>query len=272
MRIPINTDREPMVLSVRVKTEKAEPILIRVADAFKPKSDYFKEWFPVKGERTFDIALPKTPKKAVVMIYNANNGDQAELADKSFSIVRDKDGNPGTIKPLKKYPEMYNTNSALIQEALEFIQWFSENASVLSANGSVYRSRKGTFRIDYLDEIKDRETGKVLKTPARISQDRGIIEVSKALFLSYNIAYRVAILLHEVSHFYLNDVPEDEEEADFHAVKIFLGEGYTCWDAVRAFNNVFETVPSDTNVMRQGKILNFVTSFAKRNGKYIDKI
>jgi hypothetical protein len=238
-----------------------------MADAFKPQSDYFNEWFPIKGERKFDISLPRTPKKSVLIVYNEKNGDRPEGEDKTFQLLRSSDGDPAVISKLVTYPTMYNSNSALVKEAIDFIQWFSENASVLSAGGSVYRSKKGTFRIDYLDVIQDRQTGKILKTPARISQDRGIIEVSKDLFLSYSIPYRVAILLHEISHFYLNEKPEDEEEADLNAIKMFLGLGYTCIDAQRAFLNVFETVPSDTNVLRNEKIQNFVYEFALRNHK-----
>jgi hypothetical protein len=269
MRIPINTNKEPMVLRIKVQTTHPENIMIRVADAFKPQSDYFKEWFPVKGERTFDISMPSTPKKAVVLVYNKRIGDVAEAKDTSFKLIRDKDGNPGEILPIKRHPELYNMNSDLLKEATEFIEWFSQNASILSANGSVYRSRKGTFRIDYLDKIYDRASGTELKTPARISQDRGIIEVSKDLFIPYSIPYRDAILSHEISHFYINTHPADEEEADYHALRLFLGRGYTCIDAQRAFLNVFETVPSDTNVQRQEKIEAFVTAFAKRNGLYI---
>ena len=48
-------------------------------------------------------------------------------------------------------------------------------------------------------------SGSYLPTPARISQLNGKMEVSYMQFLEYTVPMRMAILLHEYSHFYVMD-------------------------------------------------------------------
>ena len=48
---------------------------------------------------------------------------------------------------------------------------------------------------------------------------------------------RMAILLHEFSHFYLNDRMEDETEADLNGLLIYLALGYPRIEAYQSFFN-----------------------------------
>ena len=95
------------------------------------------------------------------------------------------------------------------------------------------------------DQIK--EDGQVVPTPARISQTDGMMEVSKADFLRYTVPMRMAILLHEFAHFYLNEVMEDEVEADHNSLQLYLGMGYPRIDAYNVYLDVFENSPSELN-------------------------
>jgi hypothetical protein len=274
MRIPISANNAPMILALKVRTNSNVPMRIIVSGAFKndqgqlapiPNTNYTDRTGTVKGERTFYVRMPKTPELLVAQVFNAQVGDRAEGVDKTFQIVS-KD-----ILPIDTYPETYKSGSDLVKCAIEFIQDFSERAGWQSAGpgaGSTYKSNCGRFRIDYLDVIRDRKTGKELATPARISQDRGIIEVSKKHFLKYAVPYRVAILLHEISHFYLNDNPQNEVEADLNALKMFLGLGYGYIDAENAFLNVFKGSPSDQNKERHQILHNFIVDFEERYNKY----
>jgi hypothetical protein len=273
MRIPIATNNEPVVLAFKVRANGTIPLRIRIRSAyhnkqgkiaFKPDTNYTDRAGKVSGERTFYVRMPKTPEVVVAEIYNPTKTKDPGAPDNSFQLVS-KD-----ILPLDTFPREYDSNSELLQCAIDFVQYFSENAGIFSAGdgGSVYKSLCGRFRIDYLDVIRDRKTGEELATPARISQDRGIIEVSKKHFLKYAVPYRVAILLHEVSHFYVNDNPRNEVEADLNALKMFLGLGYGYIDAENAFLNVFKGTPSDQNKQRHQILHNFIMDFEKRNNKY----
>ena len=89
---------------------------------------------------------------------------------------------------------------------LKFAMEFSENAGILSTGRYVSDNKK--YVIDYLPEIVH-ESGKVLTTPARISNSTGRMEISKKAFSKMTIPMRMAILCHEFSHFYLNEVQKE---------------------------------------------------------------
>ncbi len=264
MRIPIETNMEPIIVSFKIKTNANIPIRLRVTDAFAQNSNYTDRTGYVNGERTFYVRMPRTPQTVVAQIYNPTFKESDPRSDAGITIVEKK------ILPLETYPDVYKSGDELIKCAIEFVQEFSERAGWLGAGptGSVYESNCGRFRIDYLDTINDRKTGKELATPARISQDRGIIEVAKKHFINYAIPYRDAILFHEVSHFYINDDAHNEIEADLNALKIFLGLGYGYIDAENAFLNVFKGSPSDQNVERHQVLHNFIVDFEERYNKY----
>jgi len=92
--------------------------------------------------------------------------------------------------------EAKETNEDLF---LKFAKEFSENAEKSSAGDkipSVYLNDKSDkFRIDYYLKIRDRKTGKIVQTSARIGLVTGIIEVSKTAFIKYTIPKRIEVLL-----------------------------------------------------------------------------
>jgi hypothetical protein len=61
---------------------------------------------------------------------------------------------------------------------------------------------------------------------------------------------RMAILLHEFSHFYLNENIDDETEADLNGLLIYLGLGYPRIEGYQAFLDVFVDNPSQENKER----------------------
>jgi hypothetical protein len=102
-------------------------------------------------------------------------------------------------------------------------------------------------------------------TPARIDVDSGLIEVSKKHFMDYTIPNRMAILLHEFSHIYLNDNIDDEVEADLNGLLIYLGLGYPRIEAFEVFAKTFIVAPTEQNKMRYDKIKNFIDNFENYN-------
>ena len=94
------------------------------------------------------------------------------------------------------------------------------------------------------------EDGEVANTPARISKNDGMIEVAKFDFERYTLPMRMAILLHEFAHFYLNTNMTDEKEADDLSLQLYLGMGYPRIDAYNVYLDVFKNAPSDLNKER----------------------
>jgi hypothetical protein len=79
------------------------------------------------------------------------------------------------------------------------------------------------------------------------------------------IPMRMAILLHEYSHFYVNDEMHNESEADLNGLLIYLGLGYPRIEAHQSFLNTFMNVPSQQNKDRYDKINKFIQDFEKNN-------
>jgi hypothetical protein len=74
----------------------------------------------------------------------------------------------------------------------------------------------------------------------------------------------MAILLHEFSHFYLNENINDEVEADLNGLLIYLGLGYPRIEGYQAFLEVFKDSPSMQNKNRYDIINNFIRDFEKQ--------
>lgn len=262
MRIPIATNYEPMVLALKLRAKQKTDVRIRVADAKKPNCSYTDRMGSVSGTKTFYVRMPHTGKLTVADIFAP--GTDPKAANQNIELVSKE------ILNLPTFSDLYK-GSELIKCGMAFIQWFSENCGWLSAgvDGSVYGSDCNRFRIDYLDVIRDMRThipsnpadpkspkipnpafGHELTTPARISQDRGLIQVSQKYFVPKPVPERVGILTHEISHFYINNDQHNEEEADENAINIFLGYGYGFIDADNAFSEVFKNADTPENRKR----------------------
>jgi hypothetical protein len=244
-------DEKPTKLKIVVKTNFKEKIWIKVKDAKRKNTYYTIRYGFVEGTETFFVLMPQAPIEASVIVVNDANG--LIRNDQSFVVTE--------VTPLP-YSLPKTNFSKKTQSFIKFAQEFCDEAGYISASpkGHIYKSNNGRFRIDYFDAIRN-ANGKVLKTPARISQITGKIEVSAEQFRAMTIPMRMAILLHEYSHFYLNHNPSNEIEADINGLNIYLKLGYPKIDIYNVFLNVFKTAPSDINKARFEKLDNFVKNF-----------
>ena len=74
---------------------------------------------------------------------------------------------------------------------------------------------------------------------------------------------RMAILLHEYAHYYLNKNPSNESEADINGLKLYLQIGYPKIDIYNVFLNVFKKSPSLQNKDRFDKLDKMVKNFKR---------
>jgi hypothetical protein len=105
------------------------------------------------------------------------------------------------------------------------------------------------------------DDGRLSETPARIEVDSGIIEISRAKFIPMTVPNRMAILLHEFSHIFVNENMDDEVEADLNALNIYLSLGYPRIEAFEVFTQTFIDTPTDENKVRFDYIKNFIDDF-----------
>jgi hypothetical protein len=253
---------KPITLMIEVATPYPKKIRVIVKDAKKPFSFYTNRYATAKGTQKFYVRMPISPNVAKIIVKSEDGDDEFKIID--FKEV-----------PLVTKEGIIDFNNKKIVDFITFAEEFSQKAGYLSAGGSTYVSNRGNYRIDYLDDIYSK-SGRPLETPARISQSRGIIQVSKEKFKNYTIPMRMAILLHEFSHFYLNDNMADEIEADLNGLLIYLALGYPRIEAFQAFLTVFHTTPTEQNVDRFDVLNQFIANFEKGrynitySGKYLN--
>ena len=259
MKFLRDIESNPITLMIEVATNKPEKIRVIVKDNDKPFTVYTDRYASVDGTLKFYVRMPLSPPVAQINVFNEENGNLEKGEDTSFKIVAFEE------LPLKRKLGCIDFNNPEIKSFIEFSSEFSQKAGYLSAGGSVYMSEDGVFRIDYLDTIKSKG-GKKLNTPARISQSRGNIQVSKDLFKKYTVPMRMAILLHEFSHYYLNNKMEDEVEADLNGLLLYLGMGFPRIEAFQSFLTVFQQTPTEQNKGRFDVLNQFIANFEK--GRY----
>lgn len=258
MRFYANLDEKPCTLMFEIQTAFPKKMYIKVADAEKPNTIFTNRHCMVDAHEGIFVRMPIAPKRAVIDVISEDELGGGK--DTNYKVVDAKK------LPLKRKLTSFNHANPTIQKFVKFAEQFCAKAGYISAKGSIYTSDDGKFRIDYLDDIVD-ANGNSIKTPARISRNEGIIEVSKVKFEKYTIPMRMAILLHEFSHFYLNTDMANETEADLNGLLIYLGLGYPRIDAYNVFTQVFSTSANELNVNRMRIIDDFIRNFEE---KYID--
>ncbi len=238
----VDTNNKPTNVKVGIYSPQKTKIHIRAIDPKKLGAMYMDRFSTVEGKRDFEIRLPQSPKKLLIKIASSN-----------------KDGFKVTDIQQVKLPQYINCLSGeKVSSFLKFAKEFSENAGILSTGR--YQSDNRKYTIDYLPQIVH-DSGKILTTPARISNSTGRMEISKKAFSKMTIPMRMAILCHEFSHFYLNEVQRDEIEADLNALTLYMGMGYPIIEAHKAFLETFHNTPTQTNKERYTYLKTFIDNF-----------
>lgn len=254
-RIP--TRYEEFTLLVKVKTSKPEKLHLIVSDENQPNTVFTDRWKTVDGECIFYIRMPVSGKSALINIFNQRYGQRRKDEEDSFEVVEIQK------LTLEKKLDVIDFNNPNLRSFVNFATRFAFNAGNLPSG--TYQSRDGKFTIEYVPTIISSKTGKEMETPARISKTSGRIQVSQKKFITSTVPMRMAILLHEYSHFYVNDDMNDETEADLNGLLIYLGLGYPRFEAHEAFLKTFIDTPSYENKVRYDKIKNFIENFESKN-------
>ena len=224
---------EPCTLAVTIGSDSQTKINLIVEDAESESVIFTDRTGNLNGSATYYVRLPICPDIALIDV----EGEQSEVFIEDVEIM----ALPTDFSnKLFKQPEVISF--------INFAEEFSYNASTLKSEAD-YFSDDDKYQISYLKDIVG-DNGKSLDTPARISQTTGLIEVSKKDFLRYTIPMRLAILLHEFSHFFVNKNMEDEVEADRNSLILYMGLGYPRIDAYNVYLDVFEKTPTDLNKTR----------------------
>jgi hypothetical protein len=255
MIVKVPTRHEELTLIIKVFTHEPTKIRIKVIDESQQDTSFTDRYKTVDGETIFYVRMPVSPQNALVYVYNEDNGNLMQGQDDTFEVESIVKG------ALEKKLDVIDFSNTDVRSFVNFATRFSYNAG--SLNSGNYTSDDQKFMIRYMPIIED--GGEEQTTPARIDTETGIIEVSKKQFLDFSVPNRMAILLHEFSHVYLNDNVDDEVEADLNGLLIYLGLGYPRIEAFEVFAKTFMNAPTDQNKERFDQIKNFIDNFENQN-------
>lgn len=263
------SNKRPFSLQLKLSTLVPMRLKIQAFDKRKPYSKYYGMGGTVDSRgRTFDLSFPISPDELVVRIFPEmfKTYDEYQRFAKDAQRINVLNTQIG---PLKTTPIWLSQDD---RDFIKFAEWFATNASVLSATQadgipSIYKSDSGKFVIHYhTGKIRNKD-GSYVSTPARIGHNSGEIDVSREQFMQYSIPGRMAILLHEYCHKYVNESTglkvSDEIGADINALNIYLSLGYSPVEAGLVFLKVFETANNEYNHRRYLALKDFMSKFVK---------
>lgn len=250
--IPSNYDE--FTLLVKVATKQPEKIRLIVKDTEMKDTIFTDRYKTVNGEQSFFVRMPVSGKRIYVIVYNERVGNLDANKDDSFEVIELKK------MPLEKKMDVIDFKDGSLRTFVKFATKFAFNAGTLPSG--TYESNGGRFTIQYLPTITY-PNGVESKTPARIGMESGVIQISQRRFKEFTIPMRMAILLHEYSHFYVNDNMDDEMEADLNGLLVYLGLGYPRIEAYQGFLKTFMELPSEQNKKRYDIINKFIEDFEK---------
>jgi hypothetical protein len=251
MIFSVPTKFQELTLVIKVYTHEPTKLRIKVVDESQPNTSFTDRTRVVDGEDVFYVRMPVSPESVLVYVFNDKNGNLESNQDNSFEVESI------TKESLEKKLDLIDFGNEYIRSFVNFATRFSFNAGSLPSGN--YTSDDKKFVIKYLPIIQD--GGEEQTTPARIDIDSGEIEISKRQFIDYTIPNRMAILLHEFSHVYINDNIDDEIEADLNGLLIYLGLGYPRIEAFEVFAKTFKNAPTEENKIRFDKLRNFIDNF-----------
>lgn len=262
MTYRVDRQYENQVINIPVMTFAPERIVVKVKHPRKPNTYYFDTAPMISGKDVFVIKIPKMPEYVLIRIYNEKNGNLD--FDNTFKVGKI------SVGPIKLSFAINKIMDDNVARFARFSDWFAENAAILSAQNSIYGSKDGRFRIDYKDVIRD-ESGRALRTPARVNGKTKIIEIAKKYYLTYTVPGRKAWLWHEFAHVWKNKNPVDEFEADRNAIMIYLGMGNPTVEAYNVFLKMANNSPSNLNRERYDALNKYIRNFNKIMEKQISQ-
>jgi hypothetical protein len=241
------------MIKVVVKTSSPQNIVLKVSDPSQANTFFTDRTKMVDGTQELYVRMPLAPNTALLSVYNEKNGNKPKGQDTSFDVVKIEREDLDITLPQTKMDTMS------VRNFVAFAQKFAYNAGWITAPKD-YLSAVGGYKIEYLPFIINSK-GEKMSTPARISTKNGRIQVSAESFREMTVPMRMAILLHEYSHFYLNTDMANETEADLNGLTIYLGLGYPIREAYAAFTETFIGYPSQQNKQRYDIINKFIRDY-----------
>lgn len=226
----INTKKLPSAVKIIITTDGSTvPVYVIGYDPINKNTLYFRSRFQITGVEEIILNCPQSPRMLKILVWSENDIPFQLSSLKLLALDAQKTDDP----------------------VVKWIEYFSRIVGRLRPGN--YVGNKVPFVIQLKRNIYA-DDGSVHPTPARIHTDLPLIQVSKDKFDQMTIPERVIILLHEVSHNFINMDQDDEIESDHNALAIYNQLGYPKIEAVNAFGNIMSD--TDNNYQRMLNLVN----------------
>lgn len=257
MTYKLVTRYAPCMVQIIVLTKSAEMLCLKVYDPNQKNTVFTERKKTITGKESLFVRMPLTSNVINIQVYNEKNGDLPSTEDKSFTILAVKKLDLQITLPQTKM------DTSEVKSFVSFAQRFCFNAGWIDVNKD-YVSSNGKYKIEYLPYIVSSKNGQKMQTPARISTKDGRIQVSQEAFVPFTIPMRMAILLHEFSHYFINSDMSNEVEADLNGITIYLGLGYPIKEIYSAFGETFVGYPTEENKKRYDIINQYIKNYIQK--------
>lgn len=254
MTYKLVTRYSPCMVQIVILTQSAEVLCLKVYDPNQKNTVFTERKKTITGKESLFVRMPLSSNVINIQVYNEKNGDLPSNEDSTFKILAVKMLDLDITLPQTKM------DTSEVTSFVRFAQKFCYNAGWIDANKD-YMSTNGKYKIEYLPFIVSSKTGQKMQTPARISTKDGRIQVSQEAFVPFTIPMRMAILLHEFSHYFINSDMSNEVEADLNGITIYLGLGYPIKEVYSAFGETFVGYPTEENKKRYDIINSFIKNY-----------
>jgi len=227
----VNTKNRELKLKVNIETKKPSIVRIIGYDPTKPNTKYFditkgNKQTPLKGINSVTLKMPVSPKVLHVKVFDKNNPNGSDVGiQKNKVYVHDL---------LQKG---LNTERGYKESFMQLPRKIAEGAGYIPTD-AYYSGDKYNHLIVVSDNILHRETNKPMPTPARVSTNQGVVEISTDYLRDYTVPMRMFIICHEWAHHVTKS--SNEFIADSKGVELYLKQGFPEIEAMYAFTKVFD--------------------------------
>lgn len=242
--INITTNRQPTNVNLVIETRQKCKVRVVAFDKVQPLVVFYERVFDVEGVEEMNIKMPQSRKDVVVKV-------ECSAGQDAVRIVKFKKSR------LIQYPACFKGKK--VHEFIRFAQQISERLPFI--NCGVYTSLNGKYTIEIYNTIEGTDT------PARIHNGEGYIQIAQSKMAKNTVPMNMAILLHEFSHFFVNEELQDEIEADMNGLRMYLGLNYPDMEGHKSFVEVFEYADTPQNRERHDYIFKFIENFQKLKHK-----
>jgi hypothetical protein len=256
MNYTIGTRHDPCTLHIRISSLKPCKLRLQVIDQTLANTFLADRDVLTTAGSTHDcyVPLPLSPWIAFVRIYD-QNGQPGSPDGFTVEAI--------TKMGLQTYRQAIDWNNPEIAQAIRLGSSFCYNAGWLPVlpQDEAYCSPDQSLKLKYLSTLVNPQSGTESVTPMRISQSTAIMEASQTLVVPFTVPGRAVMYYHEVSHKYENKNPDWELEADLNGLTIYLALGFSRYEALQVYKQVFGRVNSPENQDRMLHIERFINDF-----------